>query len=267
MSFPTLVKTPEARVSISFTERDGSTSELDLTPYADLLLELGEAGPRSEAEMARATAVLGELSASDQIVFVQDGVEVDGDDCLFLIGEGLYRVLSDAVDSRLSADRGPTATARGSSSMVAEVTGVDVKGRSWLSVPDAFWEIGCIAEHERFDLIDLGTGALLLRACPYTEEEFRGAMGGAFHADDPEFCPGSHCGLTKWLCAGCGVGTILETEEEFPAGWLEVDLRREDGDVLAYEAVCSMACLGALAEREPADLRASRIPGFPPQTA
>lgn len=252
--------TPDGTVSVSFVEQDGSSSELNLVPYANLLLELGAGRPRTEAEREAATAVLGEISCSDEAVFVLNDEPVDADECLDMIGEGLYRVLKGAIEGRKSS--GFATEEPAPASIVVEVTEQDETGRSYLRVPDAFWEMGCVADHERFDLIALGDGALLMRACPYSEAEYRAVCDGEFHGDDAEFTAGSHCGLTKWTCAGCGDSTIVETEEEFPAGWLEVDLKKADGDVLAFEAVCAMACLSALGAKQSAELRPTRIPGF-----
>jgi hypothetical protein len=249
-------------VSITFVEKDGSSSELDLTAHVNLLLELGAGRPRTEAEHEAATAVLGELSCSDEAVFTQTGEPVDAETCLGIIGEGLYRALCDIISGKKSSGLSPEEPAP--VSMVVELTEKDSAGRSYLNVPDAFWAMGCIADHERFDLIELGEGALLMRVCPYTEAEYRDVHNGEFHGDDPEFHPGSYCGLTKWTCAGCGGSTIVETEEEFPAGWLEVDLKQTDGDVAAFEAVCSMGCLGGLGAKQRSDLKPTRIPGFAP---
>jgi hypothetical protein len=259
MDFPQMQ--PGGKLTATFDERDGTTSELDMTRYADLLLELGWAQPRSVDERTEATELLGQIECSDDTVFVLGEEILDTHEFLDVIGDGLYRLLSDAIWYKMTG----RSSADDVSPVALEAGVVDEEGRSWLSVPEAFWEMGCVADNERFDLLELGDGALLLRACPYSQDEFRAIVGTSYHSDDPAFTQGSHCGLTKWTCAGCGGSTILENEEEFPEGWFEVSRNKPDGDTLAYEAVCTMGCLGKLAVKGADALRATRIPGFGPR--
>lgn len=126
----------------------------------------------------------------------------------------------------------------------------------------AFWQLGQLANHERFDLIPGENESLILRACPYNEEQWRSA-GRRLHVDDESFVEGSHCGFTKWTCVGCGQCALLADEDAFPGGWIEISTKDDSGDTTAYEAVCSTACLGRFAERG-ITLRPVRIPGFGP---
>ena len=143
---------------------------------------------------------------------------------------------------------------------------IDTDGDGIAFVMDErFWATPLISENERFDLLDRGDGSLLLRACPHDIVSFRAAHFAARH-DDEAFTEGSHCGLTKWTCIGCKGATIVETEDQFPEGWLEICKRRGNGDTLAYEVVCSMACLVEVGATEP-QLRATRIPGFDAETS
>lgn len=130
-----------------------------------------------------------------------------------------------------------------------------------LEPDDAFWQLEAVSNNERFDAIPRGKGSLLVRACPYVDAGAYSAESQRPHADDPEFVEGSHCGLTKWTCAGCGKSTIVATEDEFPEGWLEVTARKPDGDTLAFEAVCARDCLTRFAISGAA-LRSRRPPGF-----
>lgn len=161
---------------------------------------------------------------------------------------------------RLAEGRTPGAITTG---IIMEDTG---DGSGDLACSEAFWEIPVIADNERFDAIVLAGGQLLLRACPYSEDELRSVEFGQFHADDPEFTRNahSHCGLTKWTCAGCGASSITETNCDFPVGWFEVSALDRRGDTEAFEAVCSFPCLVPLSEK--AALRPVRMPGFGPET-
>jgi hypothetical protein len=127
----------------------------------------------------------------------------------------------------------------------------------------AFWQMDLIANNERFDLLVRDAGALILRACPYTEAQYRASSFDNLHADDPEFIEGSECGLTKWTCAGCGTSTIAASIDDFPKDWFEIAQKKADGDTLAYEVVCTIACAAAFAHKG-VELRPVRLPGFAP---
>lgn len=127
-------------------------------------------------------------------------------------------------------------------------------------VPDTFWDLPFVAEHERFDLIVDDRGAHL-RPCTLTAGDRR---DGAGH-DDSEWTASSHCGLTKWVCAGCGRSEIVESDYHFPDGWFELAQKDATGDTEAFEGVCSVECVAAWAA-DSGELRPTRIPGFPAET-
>lgn len=259
MTYPRIQ--PGGALTLILNDDDGSTSESDITEYANLLLELGASKPRSEADLKAATVSLGELSCSTETVFVVDNEPMDAGECLGIIADGLYRLLGDVIGNYLDHEE----DSDGASELgVLEVDPTDNSGRTYVSFPDSFWEMGCVANNERFDLLVLEDGALLLRPCPYSQAEFAALAGADFHAEDPRFTLGSHCGLTKWTCAGCGVPTIVEDESYFPEGWFEVSRNKPNGDTLAFEAVCSMECLAKLSAKGPEGLRRTRNPGFDP---
>jgi len=138
---------------------------------------------------------------------------------------------------------------------------VDEFGNSSVVMPDDFWNTELISSNERFDFLVRGDSALL-RACPYAEDEYMQSLSGPRHAGDPDFVEGSVCGLTKWVCAGCGVGTIVESEDDFPDGWYELSQKRADGDTLSFEAICSWNCLSLLSLKGASALREVGLPGF-----
>ena len=139
-------------------------------------------------------------------------------------------------------------------------------GNIAVEMPDEFWNFAAVSANERFDLIILGD-SLLLRPCPYTEDQLQALPFHEHrHGNDEAFHPGSHCGLTKWTCAGCGLSSIVLHEDDFPESWIELRLCRGDGDTIASEVVYSMTCLAPLAMLAPEDLRPSRSAVFPPSS-
>ena len=147
---------------------------------------------------------------------------------------------------------------------------VDADGAPELDMDPGFWSIDLITGHDRFDMLFVGE-AILLRACPYTYAEWHGrplsvdpATPYRDHPEDAAFTEDSHCGLTKWVCSGCGAASITLHEDRFPGGWIEVARCKRDGDTEASTTVCSVACLAVVADAGwPGVFRAPTMPGFP----
>jgi hypothetical protein len=138
---------------------------------------------------------------------------------------------------------------------------VSVDEHGGVTLPDELWRTSCLATHDRFDLVELDAGALLLRPCSLSEDEFRRLGPGHRDADWTE---GSWCGLTKWTCAGCGESSIVEHLDRFPAGWIELAQLDAHCTHSASAVVCPRRCLAAFAASD-TELTPTHLPGFPPR--
>ena len=92
-------RAPAGSIILTLAESDGSTSDLDLSAHAALLVQWGMEDGETASEPATATVVLGELSADDEVVVIaRDGAAMDLDEALGHLSAGIVVCLRRAVE-------------------------------------------------------------------------------------------------------------------------------------------------------------------------
>lgn len=116
---------------------------------------------------------------------------------------------------------------------------VSEEGRHYINLPESFWQHPKVKEATRFDMVTHRDGTIILQPCPHSDQRNPQQHHTDVYAPWEE--EGNVCGLTKWVCL-CGNTNLVESEDAFPEGWVDVVWRDGYGDVKHSEAYCTAQC-------------------------